>query len=79
MRVFSNLHHANPGFDFSPVLKPVEREHAAALAEEVKEHVEALVQLYVRGDEADKGGDEDQDGEELQDGEEGTEDGAAPY
>ena len=24
-RVFSNLSHANPGFDFSPVLKPVER------------------------------------------------------
>src|SRR5664279_2320957 len=66
-RVFSNLYHANPGFDFSPVLKPVEREFAAALVKEVTGPVEALLQLYVRGDEAEKGGDEDQDGEELQD------------
>src|SRR5664279_2944196 len=64
-RIFSNLYHANPKFDFGPMLRPVEREHAAALAKEVAEHVEVLVQVYVRGDEADQGGDGGQDDEEL--------------
>ena len=71
--VFSNLHLANPNFDFSSVLRPVETKYPAALEKEVRKHVDALVELYVR---VDGDGEEDQDDEELQDDEENP-DGSA--
>ena len=49
-RVFSNLRHANPNFDFASVLQRVEPSLAFELAKEVKEPVEALVKLYRRED-----------------------------
>jgi hypothetical protein len=47
-RVFSNLLRVDPAFDFSMVLRPVERSAALKLMEGTKEAMEALTKLYQR-------------------------------
>ncbi|KAM0900947.1 hypothetical protein ACQ4PT_020324 [Festuca glaucescens] len=46
--IFANLLHADPSFDFATVLRHVEPAHAFKLSQGVKEHVEALLELYQR-------------------------------
>ena len=47
-RIFANLLHANPSFDFATILRRVEPAHAFKLSQGVKEHVQALLELYQR-------------------------------
>src|SRR5664279_2448958 len=62
-RIFCKLYLANSKFDFSSVIRPVVVKNLAALEKEVREHVDALVELYVR---VDKDGEEGEGEEELQ-------------
>jgi hypothetical protein len=45
-RIFANLLHADPRFNFTTVLHRMEPAHAFKLSQGVKEHVEALLELY---------------------------------
>ena len=49
MRIFSNLLCIDPAFHFDAVLRPVGPRLSSKLVKEAQEHVDALVQLYQRG------------------------------
>src|SRR5664279_539340 len=50
-RILCNLYLADSKFDFSSVIRPVVVKNPAALEREVREHVDALVEVYARVDE----------------------------
>ena len=49
-RIFANLLHANPNFDFASVLRRMEPNLALELTTGVREPVEALLKLYQQED-----------------------------
>jgi hypothetical protein len=52
-RIFANLLHADPRFNFTTVLHRMEPAHAFKLSQGVKEHVETLLKFYQRNKDGD--------------------------